>query len=112
MCNPFDLPLADAAFAKGFNRIYDANLAKGLRTIFQQHASLWTDAKPPFDPARAAAAATIRDFDDAVTRVSFGFASVDAYYAASSSARAIPRVRVPLLCLQAADDPIAPRDAR
>ena len=108
MCNPFDLPLADKAFAVGFNKIYDWNLAASLRSIFTQHAALWTDAKPPFDPARAAAARTIRDFDDAITRVSFGFDSVDAYYAAASSARAVPRVAVPLLCLQAADDPIAP----
>lgn len=108
MCNPFDLVLADAAFQKGFNRIYDFNLATNLRRIFVQNAHLWTDAKPPFDPARAATGKTIRDFDDAITRVSFGFPSVDAYYAASGSALAIPKVRVPLLCLQAADDPIAP----
>ena len=108
MCNPFDLPRADAAFQHGFNRIYDYNLGANLRRIFLQHASLWTGVGPPFDTARAKTAKTIRDFDDAITRVSFGFPSVDAYYAASSSALAIPKVRVPLLCLQAEDDPIAP----
>ena len=33
---------------------------------------------------------------------------MDAYYAGSSSSLSIPHVRVPLLIIQAADDPIAP----
>jgi hypothetical protein len=36
---------------------------------------------------------------------------VDAYYAGSSSAKRIPKVSIPLLCIQAADDPIAPEEA-
>lgn len=36
---------------------------------------------------------------------------MDAYYAGSSSARALPRVSIPLLCIQAANDPIAPAAA-
>jgi predicted alpha/beta-fold hydrolase len=36
---------------------------------------------------------------------------VDAYYAGSSSAKRIPAVRIPLLCIQALDDPIAPAEA-
>jgi hypothetical protein len=112
LCNPFDLVLADKAFAAGFNRLYDANLARSLRTIFARHAHLWEDKAAtggkPFDPVAGAAAPSIRAFDDAVTRVSFGFPTVDAYYAASGSAARIPGVRIPLLCLQAEDDPIAP----
>ena len=56
-------------------------------------------------------AKTVHDFDEAVTRVTFGFPSVDAYSDASSSAAMIERVRVPLLVVQAEDDPIAVRDA-
>lgn len=43
------------------------------------------------------------------TRVA-GWPSVDAYYAGSSSARRIPEVKIPLLCIQALDDPIAPKE--
>jgi predicted alpha/beta-fold hydrolase len=115
LCNPFDLVVADAAFSVGFNRVYDANLARSLRTIFRKHAHLWEDegatAGKPFKPALAADAATIREFDDAITRVSFGFESVDAYYRASGSAARVGGVSIPLLCLQAEDDPIAPAAA-
>lgn len=33
------------------------------------------------------------------------------YYAASSSSLSVPQVAIPLLCLQADDDPIAPKEA-
>lgn len=40
--------------------------------------------------------------------VSFCFKTVDEYYSKSSSSKAIKHVRTPLLCIQAANDPIAP----
>ena len=40
-----------------------------------------------------------------------GFPSVDAYYAGSSSSLSIPSVTIPLLCVQAANDPISPQEA-
>jgi hypothetical protein len=40
-----------------------------------------------------------------------GWPDVDAYYAGSSSAKRIPNVAIPLLCIQALDDPIAPKEA-
>jgi predicted alpha/beta-fold hydrolase len=43
--------------------------------------------------------------------VSAEWKDVDAYYAGSSSAKRIPAVRIPLLCIQALDDPIAPAEA-
>ena len=36
---------------------------------------------------------------------------MDDYYAGSSSAKRIPSITIPLLCIQAANDPIAPADA-
>lgn len=116
MCNPFNLPLSDANFHKGFNRIYDWNLARSLNRIYSQHHHLFEKeaAAPGGRPYRAdfaIQAETIRDFDDAITRVSFNWPDVDAYYAGSSSSLSIPDVRVPLLIIQAEDDPIAPKDA-
>jgi predicted alpha/beta-fold hydrolase len=58
-----------------------------------------------------ATATTVRAFDEAITRHTFGWPSVDAYYAGSSSSLSVPKLRVPTLCIQALDDPIAPREA-
>ena len=65
--------------------IYDHNLAKSLRNIFMRHAHLFDGIGGDYQPELAANCRTIREFDDAITRVSFGWPSVDAYYAGSGS---------------------------
>jgi hypothetical protein len=89
-------------------------MGDSLRRVFLPHATLFA-GDTRFDGAAAAAAKTVRDFDDAITRRSFGFPDVDAYYRASGSSQRLAAVALPLLCVQAADDPIAvdaavPRD--
>jgi predicted alpha/beta-fold hydrolase len=81
-------------------------MGAGLRRIFAPHAALFVGL-PRYDAAAAASCSTVREFDEAVTRRSFGFPTVDAYYQASGSAQRLPSVAVPLLCVQAKDDPIA-----
>ena len=49
---------------------------------------------------------TLRAYDDAITSPLYGFRGADDYYARISSARFAPHVRIPLLALNAADDPI------
>jgi predicted alpha/beta-fold hydrolase len=56
----------------------------------------------------AAAARTIREFDDRVTAPLHGFASASDYYADSSSVRYLEGVAVPTLLLHAEDDPFLP----
>ncbi|KAG0570302.1 hypothetical protein KC19_6G152600 [Ceratodon purpureus] len=108
LCNPFDLVIADEDFHKGFNNIYDKSLARGLRKIFSKHAHLFKDIGGEYNIPLVANAKTVRDFDDGLTRVSFGYKTVDDYYFDASSSRSIKDVRVPLLCIQAFTDPIAP----
>lgn len=45
MCNPFNLPLCDKNFKKGFNRIYDWNLANSLRRIYSNHHAVFVNAR-------------------------------------------------------------------
>jgi predicted alpha/beta-fold hydrolase len=118
LCNPFDLTLSNAHLKRGFfGRLYDANLAASLKRIFARHAAVFDEARAAGAlpagvlPERVPEVRTIADFDAWVTAPTFGWPSVARYYAASSSSLAVPRVRVPLLCVQAADDPIAPEHA-
>lgn len=108
LCNPFDLVIADEDFHKGFNNVYDLALARSLRKIFKKHASLFECIGGEYDIPKVATARTVRDFDDGLTRVSFGYETVDDYYKDASSSNSIKDVRIPLLCIQADDDPIAP----
>ncbi|KAG9452598.1 hypothetical protein H6P81_005502 [Aristolochia fimbriata] len=108
LCNPFNLVIADEDFRKGFNIVYDQALAGGLRRIFKKHKLLFEDIDGDYNIQLAANAKSVRDFDEGLTRVSFGFKSVDDYYSKSSSSDSIKAVQTPLLCIQAANDPIAP----
>ncbi|KAF9602283.1 hypothetical protein IFM89_026400 [Coptis chinensis] len=108
LCNPFNLVIADEDFHKGFNNIYDKALARSLAKIFKRHALLFEGIGGEYNIQLAANAKSVRDFDEGITRVSFGFKSVDDYYYNSSSSKSIKDVRIPLLCVQAANDPIAP----
>ena len=111
MCNPFDLNMCDVALQKGFfGTVYSTSMAKNMRKLFAPHAHLF-NGLPNYDRDLVESANTVRDFDEAVTRVTFGFPSVDAYYDASSSRLKIAEVGVPLLVVQASDDPIAVADA-
>ncbi|KAL5963332.1 Protein ABHD1 [Taenia solium] len=51
---------------------------------------------------------SVREFDENLTVDMFGYKSVDEYYADASPATKIDRVRIPILCLNAADDPFVP----
>ncbi|KAJ9706339.1 hypothetical protein PVL29_001721 [Vitis rotundifolia] len=100
LCNPFNLVIADEDFRKGFNIVYDITLANALRRIFKKHTLLFEDIGGEFNIPLAANAKSVREFDDGLTRVSFGFKSVDDYYSNSSSSDSIKHVCTPLLCIQ------------
>ncbi|KAG8382564.1 hypothetical protein BUALT_Bualt05G0090500 [Buddleja alternifolia] len=99
LCNPFNLMIADEDFRKGFNIVYDKALANSLCKIFKRHALLFEDIGGEFNIPLVANAQSVREFDDGLTRVSFGFKSVDDYYSNSSSSDSIKL---------AENDPIAP----
>ncbi|KAF5753418.1 putative alcohol O-acetyltransferase [Helianthus annuus] len=108
LCNPFDLVAADEDLRKGFSIVYDKIIASTLRGIFKKHALLFEEMSDEYNIPAAANCRSIREFDEALTSVSFGFKSVDDYYLKSSSSDSIQHVRTPLLCIQAENDPIAP----
>jgi len=111
LCNPFDLNACDTALESGFfGKVYSQAMAKNMRKLFAPHENLFAGL-PKYNPELVKAAKTVRDFDEAITRVTFGFPSVDAYYEYSGSKNKIGDVRVPLMTVQARDDPIAIADS-
>jgi predicted alpha/beta-fold hydrolase len=106
---PYDLgagalALEESVMGRFYTRIF-------LRTLVEK-----TEAKSDIlaercDLDRIRRARTFREFDDAATAPIHGFASADDYYARSSSAAFLARIRVPTLLIHAEDDPFLPAEA-
>jgi predicted alpha/beta-fold hydrolase len=102
---PFDLAAGGHALGLGFNRIYAAMFLRTLRP-----KALAKVARFPglADATRIKASRTIRDFDDAFTAPVHGFAGVLDYWQRASAKPWLATVAVPMLALNARNDPFVP----
>lgn len=107
--SPLDVEKGSACMESApLNALLSYHMARNLRRTLRAHEPL---REGPWDWRVVEAARSVREFDAAFTTKHFGFGSVDAYYRAASLRDKLGRVRVPLLCLCAADDPFQPLGA-
>ncbi|KAI9919755.1 hypothetical protein PsorP6_017504 [Peronosclerospora sorghi] len=113
--NPFDLTICAANFSRSlFHRMtYDQALNHNLRDLFfhKSNAAHQFQNHPSVDLETLRATRSVRAFDDALTKLVFQYDTVDAYYKDAGSGKLLGNVRVPLLCINAEDDPISIRAA-
>ncbi|KAL4140683.1 hypothetical protein PRNP1_014964 [Phytophthora ramorum] len=109
--NPFDLVKCSSNFGGSlFNRLtYDKALNNNLRELFFNKCNAAEQFRdyPGVDLEAIKATRTVRDFDDMLTKYVFHYDTVDDYYSDAGSVKRLPGVRVPLLCINAEDDPIS-----
>ncbi|XP_066912053.1 phospholipase ABHD3-like isoform X4 [Clytia hemisphaerica] len=75
----------------------------GNMQVFEEHTTL------PYDINDVLKASSIREFDEAFTAKTFGFASHKEYYTESSLVlKPLEHIKIPMLYLNARDDPFAP----
>lgn len=102
---PFDLERGCRHISRGFSKIYDRHF---LRTLRAKALAKLERFPGLFDRAELERAASIYDFDDAVTAPVHGFADAHDYYSRSSSLGFLGRIRIPTFLLSAIDDPFLP----
>jgi len=111
-CNPFNLNMGMDGLKRGFSRIYDYNLARRIASdLISPYKNVFEGRERGACLESALKSTSLTEFDEYVTRRHFGFTSVDEYYDKSGSHWSIPDVRVPLLVVNAANDPVSPVDA-
>ncbi|KAI8333037.1 Alpha/Beta hydrolase protein [Chlamydoabsidia padenii] len=86
--------------------VYSPAMATNLKNLYTIHEDV-LQKSTVVHKNDVMSATTLRAFDEAFTRRMFGYASVHDYYFDASSSRKIEHVKIPLLCLNAQDDPIA-----
>ncbi|CAL4960236.1 unnamed protein product [Urochloa decumbens] len=109
ICSPWDLLIGDRFISRKLvQRIYDKALAIGLKDYAKLHQPVlarlanWEGIKK---------SRSIREFDHHATCVVARYETVDTYYRRCSSASFVGNVSVPLLCINALDDPLCTREA-
>jgi predicted alpha/beta-fold hydrolase len=105
---PVDLMAAGNALDRGMNLLYVRHFLSSMKS-----KSLAKLARFPglFDAARVRTAGTLRAFDDAVTAPLHGFRDTNDYWTRASAKPWLRGIEVPVLMLNARNDPFLPSSA-
>jgi len=102
---PVDLTAAGNALDRGFNLAYTrhflASMKRKALDKLKSHPGL-------YDAARVRAACTLREFDDLVTAPLHGFRNTDDYWKRASAKPLLRAIEVPVLMVNARNDPFLP----
>ncbi|KAK1941059.1 Embryogenesis-associated protein EMB8 [Phytophthora citrophthora] len=113
--NPFNLTkVSENLSGTLLNRLtYDKTLNRNMKALFfeKSNAAEKFEGYPGLDMDAVRASRTVREFDDTLTSVLFNYKNADAFYEDASSDKKLRAVKVPLLCINAEDDPISVRTA-
>ncbi|OWZ08958.1 Serine protease [Phytophthora megakarya] len=109
--NPFNLTkVSENLSGTMFNRLmYDKALNRSMRSLFFEKSNAAEKFKgyPGLDLEAVRASRTVREFDDTLTSVLFNYKNADHFYEDASSDKKLRAVKIPLLCINAEDDPIS-----
>jgi len=105
---PVDLMAAGDALGSGFNRLYARNFLLTMKRKTLAKLERFPDL---CDRERMLAARTLREFDDVVTAPLHGFRDTDDYWTRASSKPLLKDITVPVLMINAKNDPFLPAQA-
>ncbi|KAL3535480.1 hypothetical protein ACH5RR_003941 [Cinchona calisaya] len=96
--NPFDLE--EATRSSPYHILLDQKLKSGLIDILRSNKELFQGRAKGFDVQKALLSTSVRDFEKAISMVSYGFDEIEDFYAKSSTRDMAGKVKIPLLFIQ------------
>ncbi|KAM7395416.1 hypothetical protein PAMA_006937 [Pampus argenteus] len=106
---PWDAQKSSVSMEEPLNRLlFNKHLTSGLCRAVNRHRKI---LEKVVDVDHVLKARTIREFDERFTSLLFGYRSCNEYYRDASPDKKLPDTVVPILCLNAADDPFSPQHA-
>ncbi|KAK8550363.1 hypothetical protein V6N12_039076 [Hibiscus sabdariffa] len=96
--NPFDLE--EATRLAPYHIALDEKLTGGLINILRSNKELFQGRAKGFDVEKALSANSVRDFDKAISMISYGFEDIEDFYSNSSSQSLVRNVKIPVLYIQ------------
>ncbi|XP_062091213.1 uncharacterized protein LOC133797351 [Humulus lupulus] len=95
--NPFDL---EEATRSSHHMAVDNNLTTGLIDILRSNKAIFQGRSKGFNVEKALSAKSVRDFEKAISMVSYGFEAIEDFYSDSSTRNLIGDVKIPVLFIQ------------
>lgn len=107
---PWDCEKAAISIEKPYlNSMLNNHLAGALCNTVKKYDILFKE-EYEWKMEKVLQSKTIKEFDSHFTSLHFGYGNVDNYYAKATLHNKLHKIKVPTLCLSAADDPFQPLD--
>ena len=102
---PIDLIAGIESISPRRNRVYDRHFTRTLLKHHDQWSRVRPDVYSPLDGPRPR---TLEGFDNWFTAPAIGYRNAREYYAAASSAKVLPNIKISTTIITAQDDPFVP----
>ncbi|XVF48836.1 hypothetical protein PTKIN_Ptkin03bG0220300 [Pterospermum kingtungense] len=96
--NPFDLE--EASRSSPYHIALNEKLTGGLIDILRSNKELFQGRAKGFNVEKALSAKSVRDFEKAISMVSYGFEAIEDFYSKSSTRSLVGNVKIPVLFIQ------------
>ncbi|XP_072988410.1 uncharacterized protein [Typha latifolia] len=104
--NPFDLEEATRSFPHHI--ALDEKLTSGLIDILRTNKEIFQGKSKGFDVQKALSATSVREFDGAISMISYGCDAVEDFYAKNSTKQSVETLKIPVLFIQSDDGTVPP----
>jgi predicted alpha/beta-fold hydrolase len=107
---PWDVQKGAVSIEKPYlNNMLNSHLAGALCNTVKKYDILFKE-EYEWNMEKVLKSKTIKEFDSHFTSIHFGYGDVDNYYSKATMHNKLHKIKVPTLCLSAADDPFQPLD--